>query len=92
MTATDEEKDWRKMEIIDLIERLRKKPERGFEISPLMLEAAYEIERLMWDSIEWKQAALNNRAECKRAQEECKILFDALRLITGEKNEPDRDN
>ena len=92
MTATDEEKDWRKMEIIDLIERLRKKPEKGFEISPLKLEAAYEIERLMWDSIQWKQAALDNWAYYKRAQEECKILFDALRLITGEKNEPDRNN
>lgn len=92
MTATDEEKDWRKMEIIDLIERLRKKPEKGFEVSPLMLEAAYEIERLMWDSIEWKQAALDNLSECKRARWENKVMLRALCLIAGEKNETDRNN
>jgi len=85
MTATDEEKDWRRLEIIDLIERLRAKPEKGFEISPLMLKAAYEIERLMWNSIQWKQAALDNLAECKRARWENKVMFRALCLFLEEK-------
>ena len=84
--------DWRRIEIINLIERLRAKPEKGFERSPLMLEAAYEIEMLSSDRDQWKQAALDHKSECKRWQEENKILFNTLRLITGEKNETDRNN
>ena len=71
--------------MIDIVERLRAKPEKGFEISPLMLEAAYEIERLMWDRDQWKQAALDNRSECKRAHYENKILFRMLCLLLEDK-------
>jgi len=61
----------------DIVERLRAKPPRGFVLSPLMIEAADEIERLRRLNSEYREALeyIADMPDGWEEDEELNLLF-----------------
>ena len=77
---------------MDIVERLKAKPPKGFVTAPLMIEAADEIERLQKEVMAWWKEAELMRSDLAVYSFEIERLREALQYYACDCKMGCRDN